>query len=162
MFSSSQLVVGVDIGSHSVKICQLKRTDKAYSIVTIGSAILPEGAVDDGALVEPEVVASAISNLFKNLKIKHKKVGISISGYSVIVVNPYYRTATGQVLPEGKTFRDPGVRDLLMPHARSLSPETCVTDGRALVKWLDSQPSVDPAAKVPPPPSEWPKRANGK
>lgn len=85
MFSSSQLVVGVDIGSHSVKICQLKRTDKAYSIVTIGSAILPEGAVDDGALVEPEAVASAISNLFKNLKIKHKKVGISISGYSVIV-----------------------------------------------------------------------------
>ena len=85
MFSSSQLVVGVDIGSHSVKVCQLKRADKAYSIVTLGSVILPEGAVDDGALVEPEVVASAISSLFKNLKIKNKKVGISISGYSVIV-----------------------------------------------------------------------------
>ena len=85
MLSSSQLVVGVDIGSHSVKVCQLKRADKAYSIVTLGSAILPEGAVDDGALVEPEVVAPAISNLFKNLKIKNKKVGISISGYSVIV-----------------------------------------------------------------------------
>jgi len=85
MFSSSQLVVGVDIGSHSVKVCQLKRTDKAYSIVTLGSAILPEGAVDDGALNDPEIVASAISSLFKNLKIKKKKVGFSISGYSVIV-----------------------------------------------------------------------------
>lgn len=85
MFSSSQLVVGVDIGSHSVKVCQLKRADKAYSILNIGSAILPEGAVDDGALNEPEIVASAISNLFKNLKIKNKKVGFSISGYSVIV-----------------------------------------------------------------------------
>ncbi len=85
MFSSSQLVVGVDIGSHSVKVCQLKRTDKAYSIVNLGSAVLPEGAVDDGALNEPEVVASAISDLFKNLKIKKKKVGFSISGYSVIV-----------------------------------------------------------------------------
>ncbi len=85
MFSSSQLVVGVDIGSHSVKVCQLKRTDKAYSIVNLGSAILPEGAVDDGALNEPEIVASVISNLFKNLKIKKKKVGFSISGYSVIV-----------------------------------------------------------------------------
>lgn len=85
MFSSSQLVVGVDIGSHSVKVCQLKRSDKAYSIVTLGSATLPEGAVDDGALNEPEVVASTISNLFKNLKIKKKKVGFSISGYSVIV-----------------------------------------------------------------------------
>jgi type IV pilus assembly protein PilM len=85
MLSSSQLVVGVDIGSHSVKVCQLKRTDKAYSIVNLGSAVLPEGAVDDGAVNEPEVVASVISELFKNLKIKKKKVGISISGYSVIV-----------------------------------------------------------------------------
>lgn len=65
------------------------------------------------------------------------------SGYSVLVVNPYYRTARGQVLPEGKTFRDPGVRDLLMPHARTLSPDTCVSDGRAFVEFLDNQPSVD-------------------
>lgn len=70
------------------------------------------------------------------------------SGYSVLVVNPYYRTAKGQVVPDGKTFRDPGVRELLMPHARSLSPETCVTDGRALVKFLDSQPSVDTSRKI--------------
>lgn len=65
------------------------------------------------------------------------------SGYSVLVVNPYYRTHKGQIVPDGKTFRDPGIRDLLMPHARSLSPETCITDGKAYVAWLDSQPSVD-------------------
>jgi len=70
------------------------------------------------------------------------------SGYSVLVVNPYYRTAKGQVVPDGKTFRDPGVRDLLMPHARSLSPQTCVTDGRALVKFLDAQPSVDTGRRM--------------
>lgn len=70
------------------------------------------------------------------------------SGYSVLVVNPYYRTAKGAVVPEGKTFRDPGIRDLLMPHARSLSPETCVTDGRAFVAYLDQQPSVDTGRKI--------------
>jgi len=70
------------------------------------------------------------------------------SGYAVLVVNPYYRTAKGQVIPEGKTFRDPGIRDLLMPLARSLSPQTCVTDGRALVKFLDRQPSVDTNRKI--------------
>ena len=70
------------------------------------------------------------------------------SGYAVLVVNPYYRTAKGQVVPDGKTFRDPGIRDLLMPHARSLSPETCVTDGRALVEFLDRQPSVDTNRKI--------------
>lgn len=70
------------------------------------------------------------------------------SGYSVLVVNPYYRTARGQVVPEGKTFRDPGVRELLMPHARSLSPETCVRDGAALVEFLDGQPSVDTDRRI--------------
>ncbi len=70
------------------------------------------------------------------------------SGYSVLVVNPYYRTIKGQVIPDGKGFRDPGIRDLLMPHARSLSPETCVTDGRAYVEYLDRQPSVDTSRKI--------------
>lgn len=83
--SKDNLVVGVDIGSHAVKICQLKRTDKGYSVVAVGSTVLPEGAVDDGTLIEPEIVSKAISSLLNNLKIKSKKVGFSISGYSVIV-----------------------------------------------------------------------------
>lgn len=83
--SQKDLVVGLDIGSHSVKVCQLKRTSNGYAIVTLGSTVLPEGAVDDGTLNEPEVVGKAIADLFHNLKIKNRKVGFSISGYSVIV-----------------------------------------------------------------------------
>ncbi len=84
-FSKEPLVVGVDIGSHAVKVCQLSKTDKAYNVVNLGSITLPEGAVDDGTLNEPEIVAKAISDLFTNLKIKTNRVGFSISGYSVIV-----------------------------------------------------------------------------
>jgi type IV pilus assembly protein PilM len=83
--SQNELVVGLDIGSHAVKVCQLKRTSSGYTILTLGSTVLPEGAVEDGTLNDPEVVGKAISDLFKNLKIKNKKVGFSISGYSVIV-----------------------------------------------------------------------------
>jgi type IV pilus assembly protein PilM len=83
--SKNELVVGLDIGSHAVKVCQLKRTSSGYTILTLGSTVLPEGAVEDGTLNDPEVVAKAISDLLKNLKIKNKKVGFSISGYSVIV-----------------------------------------------------------------------------
>jgi type IV pilus assembly protein PilM len=83
--SKNDLVVGIDIGSHAVKVCQLKRTADGYAIVAIGSNVLPEGAVEDGTLNDPEVVAEVISDLFKNLKIRNKKVGFSISGYSVIV-----------------------------------------------------------------------------
>ncbi len=84
-FSKEQLVVGVDIGSHAVKVCQLRRTERGYAVVNLGSSVLPEGAVDDGTLNDPEAVGKIISELFANLKIKNKKVGFSISGYSVIV-----------------------------------------------------------------------------
>jgi len=70
------------------------------------------------------------------------------SGYSVLVVNPYYRTAKGAVIEDGESFGDPEVRARLMPHARSLSPETCLTDGRAYVSYLDSQASVDTNRKI--------------
>lgn len=83
--SREQLVVGVDIGSHAVKVCELKKTDRGYHVLSVGSAVLPEGAVDDGTLNEPEVVGGVIADLFRNLKIRNKKVGFSISGYSVIV-----------------------------------------------------------------------------
>lgn len=70
------------------------------------------------------------------------------SGYSTLVVNPYYRTAKGNVIEDGESFGTPAVRERLMPHARSLSPETCVTDGRAFVKFLDAQSSVDTERKI--------------
>jgi carboxymethylenebutenolidase len=70
------------------------------------------------------------------------------SGYAVLVVNPYYRSHKGQIVPDGKGFRDPGIRELLMPHAQSLSPETCVTDGRAFVQFLDQQAAVDTSRKI--------------
>ena len=70
------------------------------------------------------------------------------SGYSVLVVNPYYRTARGAVIEDGESFSDPDVRQRLLPLARSLSPQTCVTDGRAFVAYLDKQPSVDTSRKI--------------
>lgn len=70
------------------------------------------------------------------------------SGYSTLVVNPYYRTAKGAVIKDGESFGTPAVRERLMPHARSLSPETCVSDGRAFVEYLDAQSCVDTNRKI--------------
>lgn len=70
------------------------------------------------------------------------------SGYSVLVVNPYYRSKKAPVVPEGASFQDQETRDILMPLARSLSPETVVTDANAFVTFLDAQPAVDTARKI--------------
>jgi carboxymethylenebutenolidase len=70
------------------------------------------------------------------------------SGYSVVVLNPYYRAQKAPVLAEGAQVEDPGVMDKLRPLMASLNPATHVTDTKALVAFLDAQPSVDTSRKV--------------
>ncbi len=70
------------------------------------------------------------------------------SGYSVLVVNPYYRTHFGEVISEGESFADPAVREKLQPHRNALSAETTTTDGVAYINWLDQQPAVDSGRKI--------------
>lgn len=64
-------------------------------------------------------------------------------GYSVLAVNPYYRTMTGRLFFDGESFRDPGGRERVMPHYNALSPQTVATDAKALTAWLDKQAAVD-------------------
>lgn len=101
----------------------------------------PATGAHAGVIVWPDIVS--IRPAFRAMGKR-----LAESGYSVLVVNPYYRTVKGAVVPEGKTFRDPGIRELLMPHAETLTPETCVRDGRAFVEYLDQQQSVDTNRKI--------------
>ncbi|MEL7031988.1 MAG: dienelactone hydrolase family protein [Pseudomonadota bacterium] len=68
---------------------------------------------------------------------------LATSGYSVLAMNPYYRTMNGRLFEDGQTIRDPGGRELVMPHYSALSPETVIVDSQAYVTWLDAQSSVD-------------------
>lgn len=74
------------------------------------------------------------------------------AGYAVLVPNLYYRTVKGDLMPEGETVIEGDLRDKLLAEGRknaeSLSPQTCVSDGRAFVEFLDKQPSVDTGRKV--------------
>ena len=65
------------------------------------------------------------------------------SGYSVLVVNLYYRTKRAPVAPEHADMDDPATRAALMDLAHTLSPGTTLTDAKAFVAWLDSQSAVD-------------------
>ncbi len=70
------------------------------------------------------------------------------SGYSVLVVNPYYRKASAPVVAEGASFQDEATRNKVLPLARSLSAETTVTDAHAFVSFLDAQAAVDKKRKI--------------
>jgi carboxymethylenebutenolidase len=70
------------------------------------------------------------------------------SGYAVLVVNPYYRKLRAPVVPDGAVFTDEATRNTVMPLMQSLSATTHVTDARAFIAWLDSQPQVDKNRKI--------------
>ncbi|TFH75563.1 dienelactone hydrolase family protein [Gammaproteobacteria bacterium LSUCC0112] len=70
------------------------------------------------------------------------------SGYSVLVVNPFYRSAPSPVVPEGASFQDPDIRSIVMPMAGALNAQTHVTDARTFVAWLDQQAPVDTDRKI--------------
>jgi len=78
-------LVGLDIGSHSIKLAEIEDTKRGRILKNFGVIGLPENAIVEGAVKEMGIVSSAIKELRKNLKIKNDSVAAAISGYSVIV-----------------------------------------------------------------------------
>jgi carboxymethylenebutenolidase len=66
------------------------------------------------------------------------------SGYSVLVVNPFYRQMKAPTAPQGG--RTP-IADV-MPLMQALTPAMHLSDGKAFVAWLDTQPEVDKVRKM--------------
>lgn len=67
------------------------------------------------------------------------------SGYSVLVVNPYYRSTRAPVVNSTNFAEE---RATLMPLMGSVNAETQTRDAQAFVRFLDSQPSVDTNRKI--------------
>lgn len=78
-------LVGLDIGSHSIKIVELKHHKKRYELANFGVAQLPPEAIVDGVIMDSSVVAETIKNLYSSLKIKNRQVATSVAGHSLIV-----------------------------------------------------------------------------
>ncbi len=70
------------------------------------------------------------------------------SGYSVLVVNPFYRSAKSPVVPEGASFGDPAIRSIVLPMAGALNAQTHMSDARAFVSFIDQQSAVDTSRKI--------------
>ena len=66
------------------------------------------------------------------------------SGYSDLVVNPFYRVKKAPTAEKGAATPIPELR----PLAQALNETTQMTDAKAFIAWLDQQPSVAKNRKV--------------
>jgi type IV pilus assembly protein PilM len=85
LFGRSRDLVGLDIGSHSLKLVELRQKGKSYDLVTFGIQPLPSEAIVEGAIMDSSAVAEAIDTLFVNNNVKKTDIATSVSGGSVII-----------------------------------------------------------------------------
>src|SRR5437899_1623391 len=78
-------IVGLDIGSSSIKSVELKSTKQGYELVSFGLEPLAQDTVVDGAIMDAPLVAGAIGTIFDRQEIKTRAVATAVSGHSVIV-----------------------------------------------------------------------------
>ena len=83
--AKSKTAVGLDIGSSSVKLVQLKEKRGGYQLLAFGTAPLPPEAIVDGALMNSAAIVQAIQDVFAQQKVKAKDVAIGVRGHSVII-----------------------------------------------------------------------------
>src|SRR5262252_1496135 len=83
--AKSKLALGLDIGSSSVKLVQLKEAKRGFLLEAFGVAPLPPEAIVDGALMNSTAIVAAIRGLVGQYKLKNREAAIGVSGHSVII-----------------------------------------------------------------------------
>jgi type IV pilus assembly protein PilM len=78
-------VTGLDIGTNSIKLCQMKEAKRGLQLQTFDLAELPPQAIVDGSIMDANAVSDTIRELVKRNKVKQKQTAISLSGHSVII-----------------------------------------------------------------------------
>ena len=85
LFGKAKALVGLDIGSSSIKAIELSRSKSGYEIVGFARQALGPDAVVDGAIADSGAVSGAIDSVYATGGFKRKGVVTSVSGHSVIV-----------------------------------------------------------------------------
>ncbi|HTC32227.1 MAG TPA: dienelactone hydrolase family protein [Bryobacteraceae bacterium] len=91
----------------------------------------PASGTAPGVLVWPDIFG--LRPAFRDMG-----KALAESGYSVLVVNPFYRVKKAPTAPEGGKTPIPQV----LPLMQALNETTHMTDAKAFIGWLDTQSSV--------------------
>jgi type IV pilus assembly protein PilM len=80
-------LVGLDIGSSSVKAVELTKKGSSLQLLNMGFEHLQTDTIVDGQIMELNNVSNVISNIFSEHQIRTSRVAAGVSGHSVIVKN---------------------------------------------------------------------------
>ncbi len=77
-------LIGVDIGSTSIKICLLKKTKNGYQIGAITKKDYEENLLSDGNIIDPAFIAQELTKIVAENNIVCKDAASALSSYTII------------------------------------------------------------------------------
>src|SRR4026208_759205 len=93
-------LVGLDIGSSSVKAVELQKKGNSLQLLNLGFENLQQDTIVDGQIMELNNVSNVIANIFSEHQIKTNRVAAGVSGHSVIVKNIVLPSMSSEELQE--------------------------------------------------------------
>lgn len=86
LFSFSQgAPVGLDIGTNTFRVAQLKAAPEKPVLINSGAVKIPPGVVSEGEIVDVEAASRYLADLWKGLRISEEKVVIGVANQKVVV-----------------------------------------------------------------------------
>lgn len=85
MFFKSKKVIGLDIGTSSIKLAEMDFNGKGAQLLSFGFAPTPPNSVSGGEIVDIASVGIAIQSLINEVKSKRKNIATAMWGTAVIV-----------------------------------------------------------------------------
>lgn len=79
-------VVGIDIGSQTIKVAEIQNRGREWSINALGVAPTPDGLVDQNGIYDTDVLGAAVKELCQKSGVSVGNAVVSIAGQASILV----------------------------------------------------------------------------
>ena len=80
----SPMMVGIDIGSHSIKAVLLREIETGFRLEALAIEPIPKGAMSERTIQDIEAIGNVITKLRKKLPKSLKSAAVAVSGQTVI------------------------------------------------------------------------------
>ncbi len=100
MWFKSKKVLGLDIGTSSIKMAELDVSKSGASLLGFSMVGTPEGAIQGGEIVDLGSISDALVEMVAELKTKRKSVSASLWGSAVIVKKISVQAADKNILEQ--------------------------------------------------------------
>ena len=80
----AKILLGLDIGSQTIKATQLSRNKNKVSLISAGYIPTPKVEVDSTGRTDEQIMANSISQLTHDMKLSTNEVAISLPSYKVV------------------------------------------------------------------------------